>query len=217
MKTNKFARKPFYVDAVRVSEANMEEVAEWCKGTVETDADGVKFIRVEVHRPLTEGQTQAYVGRWVLFAGAGFKVYTPKAFDKSFEKVKGQLTKEQADAAGIKVPHEPRPKNDPKKAVPPKKAPHTAMAEAMERAKSRLVVATAVERSAEAAAAGAFVSEKLEVKGKNNVVVPTTTIEDQKAYFGPDEKTPLDEVDPPKTAKERAADELIAEVLSGQD
>lgn len=113
MKTHKFARKPFYVDAVRVSDANMEEVAEWCKGTIEKSEEGT-FIKVEVHRPLTERQTQAFVGDWVLFAGSGFKVYTPKAFDKSFEKVK-TLTKEQADAAGIKVPHE--------KSTKPKKRP----------------------------------------------------------------------------------------------
>ena len=107
MKTHKFARKTFYVDAVRVSEANIEEVASWCEGTVSQDEQGHTFLSVTVHRPLNERQTQAFIGDWVLFAGSGFKVYTPKAFDKSFEKVK-TLTKEQADAAGIKVPHEPR-------------------------------------------------------------------------------------------------------------
>lgn len=107
MKTHKFARKPFYVDAVRVSEANLQEVAEWCKGAVSTTNEGHAFIEVEVYRPITPRQTQAFIGDWVLFSGNGFKVYTPKAFDKAFEKVK-TLTKEQADAAGIKVPHEPR-------------------------------------------------------------------------------------------------------------
>lgn len=114
MKTHKFARKPFYVDAVRVSDANIEEVAQWCGGKIVTEhADG-KHISVEVHRPINERQTQAFVGDWVLFAGSGYKVYTPKAFDKSFEKVK-TLTKAQADEAGIKVPHEPRSK---KRAIP---------------------------------------------------------------------------------------------------
>jgi hypothetical protein len=107
MKTHKFARKPFYVDAVRISEANIEEVAQWCEGSVELTEDGQKHVKVKVHRPLTDRQTQAFVGDWVLFAGTGFKVYTPKAFDKSFEKVK-TLTKAQADLAGIKVPHEPK-------------------------------------------------------------------------------------------------------------
>lgn len=104
LKTHKFARKPFYVDAVRVSDANMEEVAAWCEGEIFNE-DGADFILVKVHRPLNERQTQAFIGDWVLFAGSGFKVYTPKAFDKSFEKVK-TLTKAQADEAGIRVPHE---------------------------------------------------------------------------------------------------------------
>lgn len=113
MNTHKFARKTFYVDAICVSEANIEEVAAWCSGEVQLDETGHQFIRVAVERPLTERQSQAFVGDWVLFASKGFKVFTPKAFEKSFEKVR-ILTKEQADAAGITVPHEPRPKNEKK-------------------------------------------------------------------------------------------------------
>ena len=118
MKTTKFARKPFYVDAVRVSEENIDEVAVWCEGDKRVEAEKGVYIKVKVHRPLTDRQTQAFIGDWVLYAGTGFKVYTPKAFDKSFEKVK-TLTKAQADEAGIKVPHEkstrvlpPQPKDD---------------------------------------------------------------------------------------------------------
>lgn len=106
MKTHKFARKPFYVDAVRVSEENIEEVAAWCQGEVLVDDNEGAYIKVRVHRPLTDRQTMAFIGDWVLGVSTGFKVYTPKAFDKSFEKVK-TLTKAQADEAGIKVPREP--------------------------------------------------------------------------------------------------------------
>lgn len=119
MKTHKFARKPFYVDAVRVSEANIEEVSKWCGGEIQTDDEGT-YIKVRVHRPLTDRQTKAYVGDWVLYAGTGFKVYTPKAFDKSFEKVK-TLTKAQADEAGIFPPHEKSQK--PKRKHPTPKPP----------------------------------------------------------------------------------------------
>lgn len=87
IETNKFARKPFHVDAVQVTAENMDEVASWCQGTVtRTDLSPVgDFIKVRVHRPLTERQTKAFVGDWVLYAGTGFKVYTDKAFEKSFE------------------------------------------------------------------------------------------------------------------------------------
>lgn len=108
MKTHKFMRKPFYIDAVRVSELNIKDVAEWCGGEIQTTDEGT-FIEVKVYRPLTPRQSQAFIGDWVLSSGNGFKIYTPKAFDKSFEKVK-TLTKAQADEAGIKVPHEKRQK-----------------------------------------------------------------------------------------------------------
>ena len=106
MKTHKFVRKPIYVDAVRVSENNFEEVAKWCDGEIVDGPDG-RYIQVKVHRPAHDRQTQAFLSDWVLASGNGYKVYTTKAFDRSFDKVK-TLTKEQADAAGIKPPHEPK-------------------------------------------------------------------------------------------------------------
>ena len=105
MKTHKFVRRPLYVDAVRVNENNMAEVAEWCSGEVLTDADEGPYVKVRVYRPLTVRQSKAFVGDWVLLSGTSFKVYTPKAFDKSFEKVR-TLNKQQADAAGVRPPIE---------------------------------------------------------------------------------------------------------------
>lgn len=126
LKTHKFARKPFYVDAVRVSEDNMEAVAEWSDGKIEIasggESDGQKFIKIKTYRPISERQTQAFVGDWVLWAGTGFKVYTPAAFDKTFEKVK-TLSKAQADEAGIKVPHEKSQRPEPVKASKPQAPP----------------------------------------------------------------------------------------------
>lgn len=123
LKTHKFARKPFYVDAVRVTAENMAEVAEWCRGEIQTDNEGHTFIKVPAHRPITDRQKKAYVRDWVLFSGTGFKVYEAKAFDRSFEKVK-TLTKAQADEAGIRPPIE---KKQPRVKAPvptaPKKRP----------------------------------------------------------------------------------------------
>lgn len=81
----KYVRKPFEVDAVEVTEDNMQEVAEWCQGTVHDIPNGRPFIKVRVARALNERQTKAFVGDWVLYAGIGFKVYTKKAFNRSFE------------------------------------------------------------------------------------------------------------------------------------
>jgi hypothetical protein len=87
--TTKFARKPFHVDAVQVTEENMAQVAEWCNGEVRVDAAAgdAKHIHVRVSRPLNERQTKAYVGDWILYAGTGYKVYTNKAFAGNFESV----------------------------------------------------------------------------------------------------------------------------------
>lgn len=85
MKTEKYVRKPFDVDAVQVTAENMEEVAKWCKGKIETTEDTkLPFIRVDVPRVLTEKQTKAFVGDWVLYAGSGFKIYTNRAFKGVF-------------------------------------------------------------------------------------------------------------------------------------
>lgn len=84
MQTTKYIRKPFEVEAVQVTDENIEEVKEWCQGTLESDDR--RFIRVRVARALNERQTKAYAGDWVLYAGTGFKVYTSKAFYKTFEE-----------------------------------------------------------------------------------------------------------------------------------
>lgn len=98
----KYTRKPFEVEAVEVTPQNINDVAEWCGGRVlqsDLSKDGGRsgsqeYIKVAVKRPLSDRQTRAYYGDWVLFARsgagdagpAGFKVYTPKAFTGSFER-----------------------------------------------------------------------------------------------------------------------------------
>ena len=92
----KFVRKLFYVDAVKVTVDNMAEVAQWCTGEVRTEehmntAKGRlvidKYVKVRVHRPLNDRQTKAYVGDRILYAGNGYKVYTGKAFESNFEPI----------------------------------------------------------------------------------------------------------------------------------
>lgn len=95
IKTSKFARKPFYVDAVQVTAENMKDVAKWCQGDVRTmdlfeGKAHLPYIKVRVHQPLTDRQTQAYVGDWILSARTGFKVYRNLAFEKNFVAVNGE-------------------------------------------------------------------------------------------------------------------------------
>lgn len=83
------ARKPFYVYAVQVAAENMSVVAEWCKGeicTTEPKGGLKRYIKLELKEAKSERQTRAYIGDWVLKADNGtFKVYTNKAYQKSFD------------------------------------------------------------------------------------------------------------------------------------
>lgn len=91
----KFVRKPFNVEAVEVNESNINQVAQWCKGTVLLEpgrgANRRRYIKVDVKRPLEERQTRAYVGDYVVVASdpniKGFKVYTPDAFAKTYAEL----------------------------------------------------------------------------------------------------------------------------------
>lgn len=100
--TTHFVRKPFYVDGIRVSKQNMEEVAAWCKGEIKQTEPKDKgkrpspYIEVNVNKPLNERQKRAFIGDWVLEAENGFKVYTDAALKLTFEmttteKVLGSL------------------------------------------------------------------------------------------------------------------------------
>lgn len=101
IKTETFQRIPFRVEAVRVTEENFEDVAEWCGGSIVTvrDPNQVntlfgeprRFIQVSVSRPLVPRQSQAYVGDWILFASKGYKVYANRPFLKNFEKLPEEL------------------------------------------------------------------------------------------------------------------------------
>lgn len=83
--TETYTRKPFEIQAVRVTEENMVAVAKWCGGEI-NQANGKHFIKVDVTRPLNEKQTKAFVGDWVLKVKESFKVYTHKAFSHCFDK-----------------------------------------------------------------------------------------------------------------------------------
>jgi hypothetical protein len=86
--TTKYVRKPLYVEAVQVTEANFDEMVAWCNGAVEVEeGNGKKFIRIWVHNPMGPRQTKAFVGDWILRHQKGFKIYTQKAFEASFDEV----------------------------------------------------------------------------------------------------------------------------------
>lgn len=97
VQTEKYVRKPLYVDAVRVTKENFEEILGWCQGSIGfTDGrltpDGqdfeidpeTQYIRIRVHNPQSPRQTRAFVGDWILYTEKGYKIYTEKAFSENF-------------------------------------------------------------------------------------------------------------------------------------
>lgn len=102
IQAEKYARKPFIVDAVQVTADNLAEVAHWVQGDVRTERDEnnqpAQYVHVRVHRALNERQTKAFVGDWVLYAGTGYKVYTEKAFKSTFEPATGEVVDAAAQA-----------------------------------------------------------------------------------------------------------------------
>lgn len=88
MQTEKYIRRIFEITAVRVTEENMQEIADWCGGTITTNENSSqkeKHIKVTVlPAPPTERLSMAFVGDWVLNTPRGYKVYTDSAFAKNF-------------------------------------------------------------------------------------------------------------------------------------
>jgi len=90
LRITRATRKPFYVDAVRVTAGNMPAVCEWSGGEMHATLpeEGLKrYVKVPVEGARNERQTRAYAGDWVLKANGKFKVYTHKAYLNGFDEV----------------------------------------------------------------------------------------------------------------------------------
>lgn len=114
IETQKFIRKPLYVDAVRITTANFDEVVSWCQGEVlQDDVPGKgtskKYIKVRVHNPKNPRQTKAFVGDWLLYTERGYKVYTNKAFHASFDLAEplDKMLERAREAEGVTTPPTP--------------------------------------------------------------------------------------------------------------
>lgn len=94
IKTERYLRKPLYVQAIQVSEVNLDDVAKWCGGFVmpvvdpipeDVDSSVTRLIDVPVVNAFNLRQKQAYPGDYVVKASnRNYKVYTDKAFKAAF-------------------------------------------------------------------------------------------------------------------------------------
>jgi len=89
--TGKFSRKTFNVEAIQVTVENMQEVAEWCGGSVKGYDSVHDSPHVYIQVPVMPSKTktyrpnQAFVKSWVVKTNQGWTVYTKKGFGVSFE------------------------------------------------------------------------------------------------------------------------------------
>jgi len=111
LEVKQYQRRSYEVDAVLVTEENLEAVAKWCGGDVRTHVDKLKYIKVRAFRPMNERQSKAFVGDYVLYAGTGYKVYTANAFNSSFVAGTDALINHWPDQLEFKEPPGKNPDN----------------------------------------------------------------------------------------------------------
>lgn len=86
--TTTYRRIPTDLDAIKVTEANMADVAGWANGVIKETDEGRLYIAIDVVKPGNDRQTQAFVGDWVIYSpqGGGFKIYMDRPFRQNFEQ-----------------------------------------------------------------------------------------------------------------------------------
>ena len=81
MEMTKFTRKPFIVDAVEITDDNIEEVAKDV-GDIRHKDDGTPYILVD--RRLVPNVTRVYTGFWMTKMGDNVRCYSKKVFKEQF-------------------------------------------------------------------------------------------------------------------------------------
>ncbi len=81
MEFNRFVRKPFVVEAVEVTEENIEEIAEYV-GTLRKKDDGSSYIQVD--RRLIRNVFRVFPGFWMTRMGDNIRCYSKRVFTDQF-------------------------------------------------------------------------------------------------------------------------------------
>lgn len=81
-----YTRRPFSVDAVQVTNENLEDVAKWCGGSVVNTTNEGKAVRLANSKSRRGPKLPlAKIGDWVLTGPDGFRAFSDGAFNKVFE------------------------------------------------------------------------------------------------------------------------------------
>jgi hypothetical protein len=82
MEFSSFVRRPFLVEAVQITEENMEEVAKLIGEVKPNTKDGGNMILLDRH--IIPNIRRAFVGWWVTKLDDNLRCYSPKVFEKEF-------------------------------------------------------------------------------------------------------------------------------------
>lgn len=88
MKMTEFVRKPFVIEAIQITNENIEEVAKEIGFLSKTD-NGEKFIIVD--RNTVPVVRHVYVGYWMTRYGHRIRCYTPRSFLNQFIELTDQV------------------------------------------------------------------------------------------------------------------------------
>lgn len=81
MEFTTFIRKPFAVEAVKITRENIEEIAPLV-GELKTKEDGTPYI--EVDRKKVPSMLQVFLGSYMTKMGNNVRCYSPKVFEEQF-------------------------------------------------------------------------------------------------------------------------------------
>lgn len=114
----KFVRKPFVIEAVRVTRENIAELAPMV-GLLQHKGDGTPYI--QVNPSLVPGIPRLYIGFWVTKMGRNIRCYSKRAFANQFCETNEDIDKWIAYINGKPVkaqqPVEELPQPEPEVAV----------------------------------------------------------------------------------------------------
>ncbi len=86
MEFTKFKRRPFEIEAVQITNDNIEELAELIGELInDVAADEPVEPYIRINKRIVPNINRAYVGWWVTRMGDNIRCYAPKVFDEQFE------------------------------------------------------------------------------------------------------------------------------------
>lgn len=84
MEFNSYLRKPFKVEAIEITEENLDEIAKDV-GTINTKGNGSRFIMVD--RRLVPNVLEVFPGYWLTRLGPNIRCFPGYVFNSQFVKV----------------------------------------------------------------------------------------------------------------------------------